>query len=630
MDAMRELTFTDNVDHSTQMLSGGALTVENVNVVKNSGSFNTATNASISTFSPNLLNSFLIYPTVMFDGTISSTMPIGTTIYSTLVSPALMKSTSITRIANFATNFRQWCGSMTIRMIFTKPIFVQTKVIASFIPGISEDDIDNITIADMYGAQYHVVMNPDNDNELEFKIPFISGRNWLNMSQSTGVFIVKLFQPLIASQPTGVVNVSVPFTLTLSSNNATANDGERLMPINFRYLVAPTFGNQILQNDYREILINSISPQIKNVATDKYAGFIPILQSESCIAKSLVLLPRSKINDFYNQKYISINNDTDFRSTPNSLDSSRDLIFTNQTLPIYPPFVNTSITGRSYVKVVHTYVDIVPSLALNLHEYTLDSQSQAVRILFCSNLQVAPIGTYNASALTFKNTNPVQTEITLKGTMTMQISFNNGNYNYLIQSTDSSTSIGSAETIDFTYPISFVAFPTTASAANYNQQLHDMDDILVADRGSQDATHVLLVSSNSKSDTQAQIEKGNYSNLVVASQDQMSASFADRALSTSSLVSGYETGQRIDVLTLLMLLKTGVDVVARVSRIASDVLSYVIPIFQANGRFIGPNQVVIFDLTGPQATYFEIDNLRSDIGVFPDITNPQIDVFNIE
>nr|WAY16374.1 structural protein [Hepelivirales sp.]WAY16430.1 putative structural protein [Hepelivirales sp.] len=617
------------IDHSTQMLSGGALSIENVNINDNSGRFDTDRNASTSTFRENILNNFLKFPTVLYDGTISSTMSIGATIYQSNVSPALMNSTSLTRISNFATNFRQWTGSMSARLIFTKPVFVQTKVIAAFIPGASIANSASISIADMYGAQYHVVMNPDNDNELEFKIPFISGVNWLDMENSTGLFIIKLFQPLIASQPTGVVNVSIPFTITLSSNMGTNADGEKLMPLNFRYLVAPSYQNQVLANDYREVLINSISPQIKDVATDKYAGFTPLVQTENRVAKTLIFMPRSKFNDFVNQNYEDINKSTGFVNTPNSLDSSRDLIFSNSNIPIQPPFSQTYVTGVSFIKVVSPYSTISSTSELAVGQYTLDSSSAAVRLCFCSNQLVAPPGTYTGSRFVFTNVNVSPFTFVCQGTVTLTIARRVGGYNYFIQTTDSNSAVAGSETIDFTKPIQFEFYPSSMNPVDYQNEKLEMRDIIKSDRNNTEATHFVLTSTSYPAEVKYQIQNGNYSNMQIATQDQMSASFADRALSTSTLVSEDSGIERIDFVSLLMLVKVGVDVIAKASRIISDVLTYVIPIFTVNETYVSSNQVITFDLVGNNPTYFEIDKTRSSIESYPDVDNEQLDVFTI-
>lgn len=621
-----------NSDHSTQMLSGGALSIENVNITDNKGNFDTDKNASTSAFSPNILDNFLRYPTVLYDGTISSSMSIGTTIYQTNVSPTLMLSTSLTRVANFATNFRQWTGSMAAKLIFTKPIFVQTKVIAAFIPGASVATSQSITISDMYGAQYHVVMNPDNDNELEFKIPFISGVNWLDMENSTGLFIIKLFQPLVASQPTGVANVSIPFTITLSSNTSRNLSGEKLMPLNFRYLVAPAYQNQILNNDYKEILINSISPQIKDVATDKYAGFVPQVQNVGQVAKTLVLLPKNKLPEYITQNYASITKNTGFQNTPCSLDSSRDLIFTNSNIPISPPFVHSYLNGVSYIKDVVPYASISPTMALDLGHYTLDSSSALVRVCINSNQLVAPLGVYSCTPFTFTNVNVSPTTFTLTD-VTAEISRSTGaggGYNYFFQSFGSSAAVAGSEFIDFNLPIWSELFPPSMMATDYINEKLAMGDIVKSDRNSLDSTHILFLSTSTQNEVKYQIQNGNYTNLLTASQDQMSASFADRALSTSTLVSE-DSGiqERIDFVSLLMLIKVGVDVVAKASRIVSDVLTYVIPIFTVNNAYVSPSQVITFDLTGPTPTYFEIDKTRSTIETYPPVDNLQLEVFTI-
>lgn len=622
-----------NNDHSTQMLSGGSMSVENVNVVNNKGSFDTDKNASTSSFDPNLLDSFLKYPTVLYDGTISSSMNIGTTIYETNVSPTTMLSTSLTRIANFATNFRQWTGSMAVRLIFTKPIFVQTKVIMAFIPGANVQDSQKITISDLYGAQYHVVMNPDNDNELEFKIPFISGVNWLNMESSTGLLIIKLFQPLIASQPTGVSNVSIPFTITLSSNTSTLANGEKLMPINFRYLVAPTYQNQVLNNDFREVLVNAISPQIKNMPTDKYAGFIPKMQNEGQVAKTLVFLPKSRLPEYIEQNYFRNAENTGFLNTPCSLDTSRDLIFTNSNIPISPPFAHSYLTGVTYKKKVYPYGNINANMPLLKGEYTLDSASEAVRVCINSNQLVAPVGLYSCTNFVFSNSNAQPTTFTLYDVVCTiaRCPGSDGGYNYFYQSQRSSQAVSAEQVINFISPVTVEMSPMGSQISDYIKEKASMGDIVKSDRNNLDSTHVVLVSTSNQDEVKYQLQNSNYTNLITASQDQMSASFADRAISTSSLVSD-DSGisERIDFVTLLMSIKIGADVIAKASRIVSDVLTYVIPIFTINKAIVSPNQIVTFDLTGPLPTYFELDKeSQSTARFYPEVDNPQIEVFTV-
>lgn len=275
MEKIPPFSMTDprSEDHSTQLLSGGELSVENTNVVKTEMShLNLSKLADKTLFSHNHFSQYLQFPTVLFDGSIAPQSAVGATLYATEVSPTLMKSTRLTRVANIASNFNQWTGSMRVRMIFTKAIFMQTKIIACFLPGFTLKDADGLDVSDLYGAQYHAVMNPDNDNELSFEIPFISGKNYHNMNESTGLFIVKLFQPLVSSQPTGTSNSSIPFTLLLSSDNSTST------PLTYRYLINPSLSNNTIDQITRQDLATQLSPQVNN-SIDSYKNYSTLVSN---------------------------------------------------------------------------------------------------------------------------------------------------------------------------------------------------------------------------------------------------------------------------------------------------------------------------------------------------------------
>lgn len=616
---------------SGSLLSGGPLAVENTSVVQNKGvRFDVGKNASISTFQPSVLTSFLKYPTILYEGSVSSTTPIGANIYATPVSPSLLKSTSLSRIANFATNFRQWNGAMTARLIFTKPIFVQTKVIAAYIPGASESEIDTISIADMYGAQYHCVMNPDNDNELSFKIPFVSGRNWLPMTVSSGLFLVKLFQPLIASQPTNVANVTIPFTITISSNSD-MSDEAKLAPLDFRYLVAPTYQNQIIKRDFQEIIINSISPQIKSANTNKYSAIVPRNQFESNRAKSMVLLPVSKLGDYQKQIY-DLKNESetyagDFRKSPCSLDSTQDLLFTDASGFYLTPLDYSSFTGHELL--------LYPNVPLNdmtidykfatSESYGFSVQNEDFRLLINTHLATAPVGKYYSSLLAFSAVG-VDASIACKGSITVEVAhLDDGTYNYLIIGTDRG-SIQGTTAIDFTrnFCCRFSTFKPGDSS--YNEELQNMKSLISADKFDYANTHALFYSSVNKEDTQIDVSKSNYTNLTPVSQDLMSASFSDRAITSAELLSEEDSGfeERINFVTLLMSLKVGADFIAKASRVTSNVLSYLIPILKINGRAVGPNQTIVLDLTGSDAVYLERSSDRRTINEHSEVNNPNI------
>jgi hypothetical protein len=277
-------------DHSTQLLSGGELSVENVNVIKTEMShLNLSKLADKTLFAHDHFTQYLQFPTVLFTGTISPQSQVGTTLYSTEVSPVLMKSTRLTRVANIASNFNQWTGSMRVRIIFTKAIFMQTKIICCYLPGYTNSDAEFLDVSDLYGAQYHAVMNPDNDNELSFEIPFISGKNYHNMKESTGLFIIKLFQPLVSSQPTGTTNSNIPFTILLSS------DSDSKTPLTYRYLINPSLNNNTIEQIQRADLATQLSPQVDNSLNsyDNLSSSVarPVLEGDR--NRTVAFLPRN-------------------------------------------------------------------------------------------------------------------------------------------------------------------------------------------------------------------------------------------------------------------------------------------------------------------------------------------------
>lgn len=280
-------------DHSTQLLSGGELSVENaLNIKTKTGHAEINKMADLTSFSNNAFSQYLIFPTILFEGSISPNSSVGSTLYSSVVSPSLMKSTRLSRIANIASNFTQWCGSMTIRIIFTKAIFMQTKIIAAFLPG--ENDASNISISDMYAAQYHSVMNPDNDNELMFELPFISGKNWLNMNESSGLFIIKLFQPLINSQTAANLNNNIPFTITISSSKLD-------IPLNFRYLKAPDYKNDNTEKIKIQEQVAILSPQPNSDTPNETLPVSKInYNAYSSDVRTIVIMP-PVVPDKYNE-----------------------------------------------------------------------------------------------------------------------------------------------------------------------------------------------------------------------------------------------------------------------------------------------------------------------------------------
>lgn len=615
------------------IVGGGTLAVNEMATVDNRGaSSKFMDNSKISTFNQNLLIEYLRYPTVLYEGSISTSTRIGATVYSSLVSPSLLNSTSLTRIANFATNFRQWNGSMLARFIFTKPIFLQTKIICAFIPGGSTSESENLTISDLYGAQYHAVINPDNESELSFTIPFISGYNWLNMNDSTGLFIVKLFQPLVASQPTGVANASIPFTVTISSSFDSTNSYDDC-PLNFRYLVSPSYKNTEITKDLNEILYNSISPQVNTVFNNKYAGFIPQNMCESYIPKSAVFFPKTSFMEWAKIKYRknldSYKDDTEYDTAVASLDNSADKLypsyFGSYDMPFKNVYLNSILptTTGSY-----SYDDININLDINKYTYAANFKGQFFKFIYCSNLAPVKLGKFNIDNQTFILTQGSGKSHTVMFKATVTIALRpSGLFNYLIECSSSSYELNDGDRIDFSKPQNITYFDgDNFVKSNVDYETDLMYNAVVAAQNAS-GTHVIMTSRSTKSELLTQISQGNYSNMTLCNSDMFAASFSKRAIETSNQVN--DGGERFNPVSVFFAIKYGVDLVAKASRFLSDVLTVLTPVFTMNSERIGPNSSVVFDLTIESSPLGYVEDTMASLRNVDDIFNTGIAITNI-
>jgi hypothetical protein len=606
----------DDINLDSFQMAGGELGVENVNVVSNNNfKYDVSKNASISTFSPTFLSNYLKYPTVLFTGEINSTAPIGADIYTSEISPTLLKSNSLTRVKNFATNFRQWNGSMCLRIIFTKPIFVQTKVIAAFLPGVTLDQAKNLTVYDLYGAQYHSVMNPDNDNELSFYIPFITGLNWLNMEQSTGVISIKLFQPLIASQPTGVSNVTIPYTILLSSQFH-----DTLNPLNFRFLISPSYNNAIFKSNANAAIVNSISPVCN--PSKVLPGLIPNQQSTQFSSKSIVLLPRSSINNYAQQKYnhsidgtkvTPIGNISDNVSSL-SLDSNKVNVYDSNALLYNTPFsqyqqfqlVDQQLTTR-----VPASYDTVFTTDIVLGQYVINVQpgTNRHRIRLVSNIINSPLGQFKVV--------PTCLILSTAGTsfymydITMSISrASNGLYYHDISADSALARFPDTGSVEWASSGNFAYYDSNAQIApNVAAQLREFALSISADAPNPNSTHVLMYSPFNAAETEYQISNNNLSNLTICTNDQFSAAANERSLTGYEIVdSGYETSfntsPNITILEILYFIKAAADTIAVVSTTISNVLSYVLPSSIINNVNVNPNNFIILPLNETNPVFY--------------------------
>lgn len=142
-------------------------------------------------------------PTFLNSGTIDSTAKLNDIIYEIELSPNALKSDiAISRVYYLAQLFKFWKGDIHFEMISTKAIFQQTKFIFAFFPGATKADSESITLADCVAQQHHVIFNPDNDNMVSINIPFWSTKTKHLLSEPTGLFTIRVFQPIVVTQET--------------------------------------------------------------------------------------------------------------------------------------------------------------------------------------------------------------------------------------------------------------------------------------------------------------------------------------------------------------------------------------------------------------------------------------------
>lgn len=142
-------------------------------------------------------------PTLLTSGTIDSSSKPNDIIYEIELSPDNLKSDiSTTRIYYLAHLFKFWQGSIDFEMVATKAIFQQTKFIMAFFPGSTKADSAAISLADCVAQQHHVIYNPDNDKMVELNVPFWTSKTKHLLTEPTGLFTVRVFQPIVVTQET--------------------------------------------------------------------------------------------------------------------------------------------------------------------------------------------------------------------------------------------------------------------------------------------------------------------------------------------------------------------------------------------------------------------------------------------
>lgn len=144
------------------------------------------------------IQSLLAMETQAADFIVEPTATVGTVFYQTPVIPIGLTSTVTTRVEWISRMFRYWTGDLKIKIVFTKTILQQTKLMCVFVPGANISDAVP-SVASAYFYSHKMIMNPTNETKLQMTIPFVSDRPFLTTDSSTGMFYIMMYQPLVNS-----------------------------------------------------------------------------------------------------------------------------------------------------------------------------------------------------------------------------------------------------------------------------------------------------------------------------------------------------------------------------------------------------------------------------------------------
>ena len=156
------------------------------------------------------IDDILKQETLVSSFTITSDVEVGTRLDAFTVSPNRFHPPGASsRISFMAALFQFWRGTIMLRLVFTKTILQQMKIAVLFVPGAKIDD-PTPTKIEIMQYSHKLIINPSNEMEVMFEIPFISDRPFLRMSEDTGVLYFILFQPFTASvDPNNVISCDV-------------------------------------------------------------------------------------------------------------------------------------------------------------------------------------------------------------------------------------------------------------------------------------------------------------------------------------------------------------------------------------------------------------------------------------
>lgn len=141
--------------------------------------------------------------------TVSPVTETGAVLAAYAVSPLMHRQGAPTRMSYVAKLFKFWRGIISLNFVFTKTILQQMKLSVTYVPGATVETPPP-TKEELTQMSHRRVINPANEMEVEFDIPFVSTQPFLDMDQSTGMIYVQLFQAFTGStDPDAIVAIDI-------------------------------------------------------------------------------------------------------------------------------------------------------------------------------------------------------------------------------------------------------------------------------------------------------------------------------------------------------------------------------------------------------------------------------------
>lgn len=181
------------------------LNVERISMEGDHSAGRTMRTGDIQPTSRMSVEQILQHETQLLDITIDSTTSVGAILYATEIAPLSLQSDVTTRVEWMSRLYRFWKGAILFRFIFTKTILQQFKIMAVFVPGGRVTDTPP-TPQQAYYYTHKAIFNPANETEATIEVPFVSTRAFHEMSESTGMFYVMVYQPLVVSFQTSTTD----------------------------------------------------------------------------------------------------------------------------------------------------------------------------------------------------------------------------------------------------------------------------------------------------------------------------------------------------------------------------------------------------------------------------------------